>query len=218
MRRLNILISIILLSFTVSLAQDKEWKLESNKNDMQVYTRMSADSPIKELKIELDVDASLSQLVKILEDVDFYPNWIYSCSSSYVVEEVEKGDFYYYVEMDFPWPLSNRDLVQHSVMEQDPSTLEININTTTESSAEKVALKKDNIRLITGSIHWKLTPISVNKTHIYYHLVTNPGGNLPAWIVNMAIDLGPSKTMKKLKESVGEEKFKEGVEHVKDML
>ena len=65
----------------------------------------------KNLKIELNINSSLSQIVAVLEDVDFYTQWIYSCNSSQYVKHVKLGEFYYYVEMDLPWPLNNRDIV-----------------------------------------------------------------------------------------------------------
>lgn len=216
---MNYILSIVLIVeflFNVipSYAQTDGWKLESDKDSMLVYTRVSESSPIKELKIELDIAASLSQLVAILNDVDFYTDWVYNCTTSNVIENVDTGEFYYYIEMELPWPLSNRDLVQHSVQKQDTATLIINMFTHTESTDKKFREKKNIVRIKEGYIKWKLIPLSRNRTHLSYHLVTDPGGNIPAWLFNMVIEVAPTKTMSKLREIVSMDKYINGADYI----
>ena len=197
MKRIILKTFLLLLLFfaynQLLVAQKGKWKLVENNKEMQVYTRMTDSSVFKELKITVNVPTSLSKIVAVLDDASIYTSWIYSCSKSYTIKQKEKGNFYYYVKLDFPWPLSDRDMVQHSIQTQDTSTLAIEINTRAVSN--NIAIDEGVVRILQNDIKWQLIPISKNLTKVHYYVKSNPRGNLPAWLVNMAIDVGPKKSM-----------------------
>jgi len=196
MRHITLLV-ILFLSGNTIFAQEK-WKLIDNSDGMKIYTREYEGSNFKELKISFTINAPLSSIVSVLDEIDKYPQWIYTCTESKVIEPKVDGKSTYYVLMDLPWPVSDRDMVLKSKMVQDPITLEISVDS--KAISGEVAEKKDVIRILKNNISWRMKPISKNQTHIDYYVKSKPSGSVPSWLGNMTVDLGPKKTMMALKE------------------
>ena len=49
---------------------------------------------------------------------------------------------------------------------------------------------------------WVITPTTEHTINVEYSLFTDPGGNMPAWLINMFITKGPLESFKKLKEQI----------------
>lgn len=187
-------------------AQENTWELKSQNEDMTVYFRESMTSDLKELKINMKVKGQLSSIMAWLHDIDNFTNWVYKCSGTKPLKVVSKNEMYYYSTMDFPWPLSDRDFIAHSLTVQDPVTRVV--TSTTIGLKDYLPEKEEMVRLPFMEIVWILKPINKDEVEIDYLLKSDPGGNLPIWLVNMAVDHGPSQTMMKLKELVQEAAYK----------
>ncbi|MEZ4952974.1 MAG: START domain-containing protein [Saprospiraceae bacterium] len=189
-----------------SQTQSDGWELKREKGGIKVYLRESANSDIKELKFETELEASLSSIAAILTDVTGFDDWVYASVTSETVRKVSDTEVIYYTEMDFPWPMSNRDLVLRSRFWQDPHTLAF--HSQTYSVHDEMPEKDGIIRMKKADIHWIFTPIGNGKLKLNYFLSSDPGGSIPAWMVNLAADQGPLLTMVKFKEAIEKEKYK----------
>ena len=205
---LNILIVTTLLFAGLSLsAQPGEWKLKKEADGLKVYLRDAENSNIKEVKIEAIFDASLSSIITVLKDVPAYPDWIYKCAKSERMEPGTNTSSVYYCEVDFPWPLSDRDFIAKSQLRQDPQTRHVFIDV--KSAPAYRAEKEGLVRIQTLNIHYEFIPLSENRVQMNYRLHSDPGGALPAWLVNLAVDNGPVKTIKGMREMLKKEQYKE---------
>ena len=188
-------------------AQEAKWELKKDKNDVKVYVREAADSPIKELKMAFEVEANMNAIIALLQDVEAIPDWVYKCSEAHVVKEVSAEEEYYYNRIDFPWPMSDRDFVVRSLLTRDPS------NNTMRSESwiapDMVPEKEGVVRIKELHLWWNFIPKSNGVVHIDYYLKSNPGGYIPAWMVNMAIDQGPLQTIKRFKKALKNPKYKD---------
>lgn len=190
----------------VSTAQEAKWELKKDKNDVKIYVREAKDSPFKELSMKFTVDASMSTIVALLQDVEAIPEWVYKCEEAYVVKEINNEEEYYYNLIDFPWPMSDRDFVLRSKLTQNPVT---KIMRSESWAVEDMLATKDGvIRISSMHLWWEFTPQADGKVAIDYYLKSDPGGYLPAWLVNMAIDQGPMQTIKKFKKELNRPKYK----------
>lgn len=194
-----------MISFSAT-AQEPEWELRKDKDGIQVYVREATDSPFKELKIKFSVQATMSAVVALLQDIEAIPDWVYKCEEGYVVEKINDEEEYYYNLIDFPWPLSDRDFVVKSKLYQNPTTKVLR----SESYAvtDKIPKREGVVRITETNLWWEFTPQSNGQIDVDYYLKSNPGGYLSAWIVNMAIDQGPVQTMKRFRKILKEPKYK----------
>lgn len=202
----NWLICILCGMVGIVSAQEGAWELKKDKNDVKVYVRETSDSPFKELKMSYTVEADMSAIIALLQDVEAIPDWVYKCTEAYVVKEISKEEEYYYNLVDFPWPLSDRDFVVKSKLTRDT------INNTLRSESwvanDMIPEKEGVVRIKDLHLWWEFTPKENGIVHIDYYLKSDPGGYLPAWIVNMAADQGPMQTVKRFRKALKNPKYK----------
>ena len=211
MKRVQTNLTLAALLFLLSVAQafsqtTDNWELKRDKGGIKVYVRGNPDSKIKELKFTTRVEASLNTIAAVLTHVEGFDDWVYASVNSRTVRKISDTEVYYYTEIDFPWPFDNRDLVLYSKFWQDPKTLAINSYTTSAHWMEPE--KEDIVRITKANLRWTFTPIGNGIVKVDYYLNSDPGGNIPAWMVNLAADQGPLQTMVKFKEMLENEKYK----------
>ena len=68
--------------------------------------------------------------------------------------------------------------------------------------------KKNIVRVSSSSGKWTITPLPNKAVRIDYILETDPGGALPAWLVNLFVTKGPLETFRKLKQQVEKPVYK----------
>lgn len=193
------------LFFPVSERPDN-WVLRKDKDGVKVYTRDKEGSKLKELKIVTDCPGTLSECVSLLYDKDHLKDWVYGCVESSLLKRVSDKEMYHYQRTEAPWPVDDRDVIVHSIMNQDPTTKEITISSTCKP--DYLDKKKDVVRVRDYTAVWSFAPSTNNTIHLTYYLSVDPGGALPAWIVNMAVDDGPIKTIDAMKKKLKDYKGK----------
>lgn len=198
-------ISIFLLSlltnpFTIVSQVDDGpgWKLAKEKNGIVIFTRQMEGSKFKEYKTITVVEATPQELIDILLDVENYPKWMAFVKAAELLEMDGENIFYVYSEVKLPWPFDNRDEVTKSVVKKD--SLSNNYHIEIDIIEDYVPEKKGITRLVFGNGLWVFTPVDEHKTEVYHRFGGDPGGKIPAWIVNMFLVDGPYKTMMGLQE------------------
>ena len=176
------------------------WKVVKEEDGIQVYTRITDDSPIKEVRVEMEIAADLDKFMDILNNVEGYTNWVYKCIESSKLETVSDTEFYYHTVSDFPFPVSNRDMVIHSTQHFDAERQII--STISTAMPSRIPELDGVVRIQHFESSWQITPIANNKLAIEYEARTDPGGYLPVWVINLGIASAPMQTMKRLKEEV----------------
>jgi hypothetical protein len=183
----------------------QSWELQSNRNGIKTWSRKVSGSKVEALKMESDFDATASQLTAVIFDIGSCTEWLYSTKACSVVKTVSPAELYYYSEISFPWPTDNRDFVSHIKAEQDASSKTVTIRA--ENVTGWVPEKKGIVRIYQSVGKWTIRPVSPNKVRVEYELQVDPGGSLPAWIVNMLSTKGPLESFKKLREQLKKPKY-----------
>lgn len=198
MKRLSILIFLIASFYSSHLfAQNNPWKFRNDKNGVQVFTRKDSASEVMELKLRTEVKASLDAVVALASDIPNLKNWAYRLKESYLVKEISPTEGYLYMYTDFPFPFADRDMIVHYVMKQDPRTRQV---TSVSRSAYNAAPEKDGVvRIKTIETKWTYTPLPNGMVRLEYQLKSDPGGSIPKWLINLALDDGPVKSILGLK-------------------
>lgn len=190
-----IIILFFLLKITGASAQTN-WELKNEKSGIKVYTSAVSDSKFKAIKVDCELKASLSQIVKVLLDIKNGPEWLYHTKSCTLIKQVSPDELYYYSEINIPWPVQNRDFVAHLKVRQDPDTKVITIDGPAVPGF--VPLKSGIVRVRSSKSLWVITPITKDRIKVVYTLQLDPGGNLPAWLVNLFAAEGPMKSFEGL--------------------
>ncbi|HEX3385921.1 MAG TPA: START domain-containing protein, partial [Mucilaginibacter sp.] len=103
----------------------------------------------------------------------------------------------YYSEISMPWPLSNRDLVIQLSFKRD--TVDHTLHIQAKSIPGVLPPKPNLIRVPFSLAEWDVKVLPNKLLDIQYTLSADPGGALPAWLVNLAASVGPYNSFQKLK-------------------
>lgn len=184
---------------SINLFCQENWTLSKEVGDIKVYTRKLADHKFEQVKIVAQIKSSIKEIVAILEDIPGQKDWVYATKDVYKISEgKEAHSVNYYLSMDMPFPSKDRDVIINYTRHQDPETLIVLTQSQVTSDLVKPFDKMERIRDFKST--YKLTPITDELTEVIYHLNADPGGTLPAWIVNMFTTKGPYQTMMDLKK------------------
>lgn len=186
---------ILLLATLIAFPQPG-WVLKSKTDNILIYTRDEPDSKFDAIKVKCEMTATLSQFVSVIMDVNAGVEWVYSTKSCVLLKQVSPSELYYYSEINLPWPITNRDFIAHLTVTQDPVSRVVTIKGPTVS--QYLPVKKNIVRVAHSEGLWTITPLPAHKIAVEYTLITDPGGSLPAWMVNLFATKGPLESFKKL--------------------
>lgn len=191
---LVILIEFLFINI-VLLGQEKtNWKQVKESDNIKAYVQKLHSSQLKKVKVETILDATLSELVSIIKDVDNHNNWVYYIERSEIIEKTDDFHWKYYGYSNPPWPVSNRDFITEVTLEQNEQDSSIII--TSEAIPDYLPTTKGCVRIPYLSSVWYLVPLRNDSIFISLEIVADIGGLIPIWLVNMAITQGPLITIK----------------------
>ncbi len=194
---------LLFLSFKI-YSQEPNWRFVKEAQGIKVYYREIPQNNLNEVKIQTTFNANLSTIVEALKDVEAYPSWVYKANSSKTLKIYGPNELIYYNKLDFPWPLSDRDIAIHTKIVQDQNSKEVtSISFAVPNSIPKI---QDLVRISEFNSMWVFKPIN-GKVQAEYTFKSNPGGNIPAWMVNMSLDEGPIKTIQNFKKILVSKKY-----------
>ncbi|MCC7245780.1 MAG: hypothetical protein IT269_08885 [Saprospiraceae bacterium] len=215
MRKFTLLFQLMLVSL-FAFAQNPSgdgWVFKNEKDGIKVWYRKTSD--IHEIKLATSLKTPLSGLVKLLSEPEHYQEWGYKVSEARLLKQVSDHETYYYSKFDFPWPLDDRDLIMHSVMEQDPITRKLTSHSVAQP--DYISKNKGITRINTAQTTWTMVPGAGGWVYIEYYIYSSPGGSIPDWAVNMAIDVGPRETIKGIRKFIQQEKYQQAkLAYIKD--
>jgi hypothetical protein len=212
----------LLLCFFISItcfSQDNkfDWILKKNESGIAVYSRKTVNSNFRELKSIAYVKTSLSSIVALLDDWDTYTQWVYKCGKSTTLKRISSAELIHYQTVVAPWPAENRDFVVNVKFAQDEKTKVVTIKST--CMASYIPPVDHHVRITEFNACWTLIPLKDGTIQVNYQLLVNPGGYVPAWLVNMAAVDGPFETMLHLKEWIVKEKYQKAkISFIKELV
>ncbi|UPR49811.1 START domain-containing protein [Vibrio cyclitrophicus] len=197
---------MIATSFSVLASDANEWKLVRNKKGIEVYNRKIEGNDFKEFRAEADIQANLTSIIALFTDTSVGTQWVENIDE---MEEIEHFSEVHTVTKTYtkaPWPVSDREAIVENFIEQDPNTLTVMIT----QHGRPNYLPNNNKRIVRVAhleSRWILTPLDNNTTHISYQVLSDPGGSIPSWLINMVAVSQPYKTLLGLSEMLDSEEY-----------
>ncbi|GAB4038516.1 START domain-containing protein [Spirosoma gilvum] len=182
-----------------------DWHLEKSKEGIRVYSRHLIGSRLKELRVQCTFQGTLSALVAMLSDIDYYPTLMYKTKATKLLRRVSETELYYYIETELPWPVDNRDMNVHLTFSQDPATHTLQIRIA--KAADEIPSQPHIVRVAEWSASWEVHPEPNQQLQINYQCQVDPGGNLPTWLINLTATNGPFESFKLLRKTILEARY-----------
>jgi hypothetical protein len=157
------------------------WELKRDRDGVVIYTRESPDSPLKEYRASAVYDCSLKEVYDIAMDLESRPDWVINCTGLEIIDTVD-GKIRYHTSYDIPWPMQDRDLVvELEKKEYTPAYAHL----LTRSIDLEYPLKKGVVRMPRYREEVFYEKIDEGHTRFRVEGFADPGGSVPAWVVNM---------------------------------
>ncbi|MCF6243175.1 MAG: hypothetical protein L3J74_17780 [Bacteroidales bacterium] len=203
-----ILFFYILLSgfFCLNAQNTENWELVKEKEGIKIYARKVNNSPFDELLGIYITNTRLSSIVSLLKDYNNQPNWVFANVETSLLNAPNNFEWYYYMKTDAPWPVADRDIIIHAVLTQDSLSHTIHVNV--KGIPQYLKVNKGIVRLPYLKSSWEFIPISADKTMIRLQILTDIGGEVPAWLVNMVKEKAPLNTLMLMREELKKDKYK----------
>lgn len=159
-----------------------EWRLTKEKHGVQVYQRKVGFSSVDEVRGEAVLDVPAEVLFRVLGDVESYPGVLPPTVVARRLKE-EQGARFFYTEINPPL-IQRRFYCIRSQTERRPDgALRVEWSLANELCPPT---QRRMVRVEDNAGAWTLRPLDEHRTRVIYQAHTNPGGEIPAWIVNEA--------------------------------
>ena len=194
-------LTLVLITFaTANTFSQNDWTLKTDKEGIKLYTKNLQNSSLNESKTVCVIDASLGRITAVLLDINNAAEWVYATKNAALLKQLNPLELYYYSEIEVPWPASNRDFIVHMTVSQDEKTKAVSI--AGENKPTYLPTIKNISRIQQLHTKWLIVPLQNGKVLIEYYLQVDPGGIVPAWLINMFSTKGPFETFKNLRLQV----------------
>jgi START domain len=193
-------ICLLYLPTFVPASDKNDWTLKREKDGIDIYSRPSNCSKVNDIRVDMDLTGTVEQLAAILRDIDGYSGWVYSTRTATMIKKVSENEVIYYAEVGTPWPAANRDYYADLKITLNPANHSMNV--VSVGMKDYQPEKKDFVRVPMSRGSWTVTTQSARKIHLQYILQIDPGGSIPAWILNGFVAKAPLETFSNLKKKM----------------
>ncbi len=176
-------------------------KLAINKNGVKVWTYQTPDNPAFSYRATTILNTSLTSAAAVILDTKSLTQWVPYVSSAEVLDrDPDNGTFVLHMELDFPFPLQDRDLVVRGKITQAADGTVIIKNTAI--SDKRVPVRSNVVRLTEYAGDWSLKPLAANKVEVSTTGFGNPGGLIPVSVANRFVQQQPYQMLGRMKNYV----------------
>ena len=183
------------------------WQLQKESAQRRIHTAPVAHSSFKAFRAETTIAQPIDAVLAVIAHPASCPLWVDGCLHSQSLGINSFSDRYGYALNDLPWPFRDRELIVHiTTQAKAPDTIHISMraigdNETLPDDTSPPPARQHATRILHSHAHYVLKAIDQNHTSVVWSQHMEPGGSLPAWLVNMMLTDLPDKSLEAL-ESV----------------
>ncbi len=138
-------------------------------------------------------------------DAKSYPEWVETCILGKTLEKTGNQRQIMYTVNEAPWPVSDRDSIVESEIVQNKKSGVVHISLIGLPNYLPERKKLVRVEKING--FWRFIPLKRNRVKVVYQVHTEPGGNLPSWLVNSVVVNQPFQTLGNMRKIVKQPKY-----------
>lgn len=195
MKRMLLAMCCLLVCLPVSAREGWESVATARApGEVSTWVRKVEGAQVKEFLGEVEVPHPPLQVLKTLDNVEGFPEWVFRCKHAERIKGVG-----IYLQVHGVWPVSDRDAVLQSRVEVMPDRVVI----LTSAQPELRPEDKKHVRIPELKNSFEVIPLPTGGSRVVFQTFVNPGGVLPAWLSNFVAKQGPLETLSDLKEVLG---------------
>ncbi len=180
---------------------DEGWSWMYNKDGIEGWRRSTNDSKFHEWRGEGLIEANFYRVVAVYMDSNRSDEWVADCVTSIEVEKPDIDHQVTYNRTHLPRPFSDRDFIwgEEYIYDMEKGTCYDTMKSIDHPDYPEV---EGVVRgtLLSSSFYAKY--IDEETTFVEVRILVDPGGRLPAWLVNAITRSWPYVTFRDLREQV----------------
>lgn len=180
-------------------------ELRKDQDSIKVYTCPSSNSNFKSIKASFTINTTFSRLASMILNIENYDRWQYNTVNPRILKTISDREVIYYVQIKAPWPVSDRDMICHLTISQDPVTKVVRIDASGKPNF--LPPKEGFERVPMSKARWIVKSLGKNRLNVEYSIQIDPGGSVPAWMVNMVSAEAPYVSFKNFKNKIKDQKI-----------
>lgn len=182
------------------------WKFVKESGGISLYSRARAGSSLKEFKAVGEINAPTRAVHNVIDDVDNYPSFMPYTAECRLIKR--DGDSVITYQRLSPKIVGDRDYTlrirQRSWPGQDGL---VYLNQWEPANEFGPSEKPGVLRVKLNEGSWRLEPAGADKTRATYFIYTDSGGKLPAFLANVASQIGIKKVFAAVRKQVKDPKY-----------
>lgn len=177
------LASVVLAStIGVSLSGTRTWKWVADRDGVTVDRSVDKQGGIPTFRAMTTITARPVEILAVLQDFSRHCEWAPNCEQVTLVEQTSPRSRFTYVRNRPPRPVSPRDTVVFTEFWVYAGG--DHVRSTFEARSHSKRPEVDGwVRITSLHGHYELHAIDADHTSVEYLVTSDPGGNVPAWLV-----------------------------------
>jgi hypothetical protein len=184
------------LAVLVMANKHEQWQLVRKTQGITVYNRGVDSSALQESKAVMTLHTTVNSALALILDVPNINTWMSHVHSCEIIEQINDTAYYIRCVVDTPWPVSNRDIILRcTVLVDSNDKVSVQLNGVPNYSEEVTGFVR--VPYFKGSFDW--TKVGDKQVEVVHQVHVDPGGAIPAWLINLAAAEAPLNTMKNMR-------------------
>lgn len=202
MRSLLVASLLLLIALPAAAGGESEWNPVDEHDGIKVWQREVPGTSFVEFRGKAVIDAPMKLLLAVFQDQERKKEWLNRCVENRLLRTRSVADNVIYNRIGSGFPLvDDRDVVVQSGLKVMLEKRTVRIEA--HNIEDKLAPPIDGVvRMPKLVLSWELEWKDSKTTGVTYQVQADPGGLLPAWIVNLVSKEIPFKTIANLREQV----------------
>lgn len=202
----RVLLAMVVLFPLAVHAEERDWRLVTDRDGVLVYMSHNDDSSIKTFRGEAVIPMTDFRAIgNQVEDYEFVASWMHMISSISELSRESGVERKIWVTTRLPWPVSNRDAALDLHITQEPESGTVVI--AYEANDSLLEPQSGYVRMPALKGMLRFTPMEPGEVHLTFEVVLDPGGYIPAWIANLILRDIPYFSLRRYQRVSDQERF-----------
>lgn len=172
------------------------------EGDVSTYRYDVPDSEYQAFRGVTIIESNALSIVSVMMDLPSLKQWVYQLKQ---VKSAGQDSNNLYMSFHSLWPLTERDVAVRSYIRHEKETGAIHIYN--ESNDEYFPATEEFVRIPMLYNHWQLTPLSPGKVKVEFETLSDIGGHIPVWLMNMVSRDAPERSFSGLRKQLQTGKY-----------
>jgi hypothetical protein len=191
---LTFLLAVTVSSYNPLAAEEEKWHLAYETDGIDVYKRIAGGSKF--------LRGTMSEYVSVILDTDEHPDWAPRCLETRNIEKINDKELIIYAVYAGVWPTADRDYAARMSIASESNTPTVRVDIERVELSGTLPVATDRVHIPPLKSCWVFEQINQDFTRVELCAHVDPGGWIPAYLVNWGYRKIPYQFLKNLESQV----------------